>query len=239
MGVASVASLPEVVYQELRNAILNGVFIPGQALRQEEVAVRLGVSRSPLREALPRLEAEGIVVSNPRRGYAVASMTRDKIVEAFDLRVLLETELAKNSVAKRTDFDIARAYALLGEMSASAESPNLSDLGRYFDLNAELHRALLSPAQMPMHIQALRTASGIIEAYVRAEVRLTGDLSHAQAEHSQMCRTFALGDAEGFVQLIQEHAMNTRARLLAGLADADTASAQPAQEVILPTEEVD
>ena len=67
-------TLPTMVYNKVREAILNGVFGPGQMLRQDEVASKLGVSRSPLREALPRLEADGIVVLHPRRGYAVASL---------------------------------------------------------------------------------------------------------------------------------------------------------------------
>src|SRR5580692_8644899 len=104
-------SLPEIVYRSVRDAILNGVFTPGQMLRQDEMATRLGVSRSPLREALPRLEAEGIVVLHPRRGYAVASLDLHEIAEAFDLRALLETELSRRSIARRTDADIARAYA--------------------------------------------------------------------------------------------------------------------------------
>lgn len=224
LGCASVASLPEVVYQELRNAILNGVFAPGQVLRQEDVAVRLGVSRSPLREALPRLEAEGIVVSNPRRGYAVAALEPTRIVEAFDLRMLLEAQLASHAVRKRTDADIALAYRTLGDMAALVDAEDLTDRTRWFDLNAEFHRVLMAPADLPLHMQALRTVSGIVEAYVRAEVRLTGDLTLAQAEHSQMCKTFALGDEQGFVSLIRDHANNTRSRLLAGLNQRDAAA---------------
>src|SRR5690606_16242608 len=95
--IASTETLPSIVYKKLRDAILNGIFSPGQMLRQDDVASKLGVSRSPLREALPRLEAEGIVVLHPRRGYAVASLDPEQITEVFDLRCLLETELARRS----------------------------------------------------------------------------------------------------------------------------------------------
>src|ERR1700678_483212 len=87
--------LPHQVYHQVRRAILNGFFVPGQMLRHEEVAAILGVSRSPLREALPRLEAEGMVVLHPRRGYAVVSLDPTEIAELFDLRILLEVELAR------------------------------------------------------------------------------------------------------------------------------------------------
>src|ERR1700677_107891 len=104
-------------------------------LRQEEVASRLGVSRSPLREALPRLEAEGIVVSHPRRGYAVASLDLGEIVEAFDLRALLETELARRSIAERTDADITHVYAVTDEMAKLADQADQADRGHWFELN--------------------------------------------------------------------------------------------------------
>ncbi|HEY0296231.1 MAG TPA: GntR family transcriptional regulator [Bordetella sp.] len=218
MATNTVLSLPEMVYQHLRNAILNGTFTPGQVLRQEEVAVRLGVSRSPLREALPRLEAEGIVVLNPRRGYSVAKIEPEEITEAFDLRVLLEVELARKSIARRTDADIARVYAILNEMRAMSETAETADRTHWFELNANFHRSLLEPAKCPMHLRALRTTSGTIEAYVRAEVRLTGDIKQAQVEHSMMGKAFAAGDIEQLVQIIRDHSSNTRVRLLEGLA---------------------
>src|SRR5690606_16577280 len=109
-------TLPEIVYRELRKAILNGTFLPGQMLRQDDVAARLGVSRSPLREALPRLEADGIVVLHPRRGYAVAELDPDEIAEVFDLRILLEVELARRAIERRTEVDIARIYAIVTQM---------------------------------------------------------------------------------------------------------------------------
>ena len=66
--IPKAALMPEAVYQQLKTAILTGVFQPGQTLRQEDVAKQLGVSRGPLREALPKLEAEGMIISRPHRG---------------------------------------------------------------------------------------------------------------------------------------------------------------------------
>jgi DNA-binding GntR family transcriptional regulator len=218
LGNASAPSLPEVVYRNLRDAILNGAFTPGQMLRQEEVASRLGVSRSPLREALPRLEVEGIVVLHPRRGYAVASLDLQEIVEAFDLRALLETELARRSIARRTDAEIARVYAISGEMAALADDADQADRSHWFELNTQFHNALLSPAGCKHHMRALENSRGLIEAYIRTEVRLTGDLRQAQEEHAQLAQAFVLGDADRFVDLTREHSMHTRDRLLSGLS---------------------
>lgn len=218
------ASLPEFVYSELRRAILNGVFRPGQMLRQEEVASLMGVSRSPLREALPRLEAEGIVVLHPRRGYAVAELRPEQVKEVFELRVLLESQLAMHAIKRRTEADIARVYEIAGEMrqvveSASDEKARVA----WSDLNISFHDALLEPAQMPFYMRALATARGVIEAYIRAEVRLTGDLHEAQQEHAQIAQAFVNGDADGFVHLIEQHSLHTRDRLLRGLGSAASA----------------
>ena len=222
-----VLSLPEMVYLGLRNAILNGVFAPGQMLRQEDVATRLGVSRSPLREALPRLEAEGIVVLHPRRGYAVATLDPKDIVEAFDLKILIERELARRAIALRTAADIAKTQQLLQAMTPAAAGVD-GDLSDWFELNGQFHQALLTPANCPQHMRALTTTRGVIEAYIRAEVRLTGDMETAQFEHTLMAQTFANGDAEAFMRLIREHSEHTRIRLLEGLARSS--SAAPAKE---------
>lgn len=216
-------SLPEFVYRELRAAILNGVFSPGQMLRQEDVASKMGVSRSPLREALPRLEAEGIVVLHPRRGYAVAELKPDEIKEVFELRLLLESEIAFYSVIKRTEADIARVYAIADRMrqitETTLEGPGLAS---WFDLNLEFHEALLAPAQMPHYMRSLSAARGLIEAYIRAEVRLTGDLHEAQVEHMQLAQSFVNGDREKFVELTCKHSQHTRDRLLEGITKTQT-----------------
>jgi DNA-binding GntR family transcriptional regulator len=222
---AATASLPEFVYRELRKAILNGRFAPGQMLRQEEVAGTMGVSRSPLREALPRLEAEGIVVLHPRRGYAVAELNPDEVAEAFNLRVLLESELAARSVARRTEADISRVYDLANRMRKVAEGTGDDEsLATWFDLNLAFHEALLSPAGWPHYMRALATARGVLEAYIRAEVRFTGDMIQAQQEHSQLAQAFVNGDAAHFVEITREHSLHTRDRLLGALG-AETSQA--------------
>lgn len=215
------ASLPEFVYGELRKAILNGVFRPGQMLRQDQVAALMGVSRSPLREALPRLEAEGIVVLHPRRGYAVAELRPDEINEVFDLRVLIESHLAVHSIAKRTEADIARVYELADQMRQIADAKDEKSVGTWFDLNIAFHDALLTPAAMPHYMRALATARGVIEAYIRAEVRLTGDKQEAQQEHAQLAQAFVNGDTAMFTDLIRQHSFHTRDRLLKGLGASE------------------
>lgn len=207
-------TLPTLVYQKLKEAILNGIFSPGQMLRQDEVAMRLGVSRSPLREALPRLEAEGIVTLLPRRGYAVATLDPKEITEVFDLRCLLETELAKRSIKNRTEADISAVYAIAAQMSKESENINEVDIARWFDLNMQFHETLLKPSNCRHHLKALKHTRTLIEAYVRTEIRLTGDLEEAQREHNQLAQAFVVGDIETFTSITRLHSEHTRDRLL-------------------------
>ncbi|MER1966590.1 GntR family transcriptional regulator [Castellaniella sp. GW247-6E4] len=221
---SSNTTLPSLVYQKLREAILNGSFKPGQMLRQDEVAAKLGVSRSPLREALPRLEADGIVVSYPHRGYAVASLDPKQIIEVFDLRRLLETELARRSIAKRTEADIAAIYGIVHEMTALAERTDDEGLSRWFSLNMRFHSTLLTPSDCPHHLDALSHTSNLVEAYIRTESRLTGGHMQAQEEHIELARVFVMGDVEKFVTLTRQHSEHTLERLLSRLPPTDSSA---------------
>jgi DNA-binding GntR family transcriptional regulator len=142
----------------------------------------------------------------------------DEIRDVFELRVLLETDIAKRSIARRTEADIARVYELADRMRQLADaSPDTNAIATWYDLNADFHDALLVPAGWPHHMRALDTARGLIEAYIRAEVRFTGHLQQAQEEHTQLAQAFVKGDAAEFVAQIREHSYHTRDRLLAGL----------------------
>jgi DNA-binding GntR family transcriptional regulator len=231
LEVTASPTLPEVVYRALRQAILNGSFSPGQMLRQDDVASRLGVSRSPLREALPRLEAEGILVLHPRRGYAVATLDPKEIAEVFDLRSLLEAELARRSIVRRTATDIARVYTISAEMAELTSKNDDASLSQWFELNMKLHDALLVPAGCPHHMRALQHSRNLIEAYIRTEVRLTGDLRQAQQEHSELAQAFVMGDLDRFLACTREHSQHTRDRLLAGLQAGSTATSTPPPEL--------
>ncbi|AZG09109.1 GntR family transcriptional regulator [Pigmentiphaga sp. H8] len=217
--------LPEIVYRQLRSAILNGMFPPGSPLRQEEIAQKLGVSRNPVREALPRLESEGIVVLSPRRGYTVAQLEPSEIRDVFALRTLLETELVRRAVELKTHADDDRILSILDQMTQLAAQAQDVDRVRWFDLNLEFHDALMLPARYPHHMKALVQSRGVLEVYIRTEVKLTGDLDQAQREHLEMAQAFIAADGDLLVALTRQHSEHTRSRLLTGLAKTSLGSA--------------
>ncbi|MBA3739494.1 MAG: GntR family transcriptional regulator, partial [Actinobacteria bacterium] len=103
-----VQSVEEVVTTTLRDAILSGELRPGDRLLQEQLAEQLRVSRIPLRDALRRLEAEGLVTMGPRRGAEVASLTTADVSEIYEIRIALESELMRSAVAALGPADLAR-----------------------------------------------------------------------------------------------------------------------------------
>ncbi|MET3304462.1 GntR family transcriptional regulator [Bradyrhizobium diazoefficiens] len=105
--------LPNLIYERLRIDILEGVLRPGQLLRQEELSKRFDVSRVPLREAMTRLVADGLIVLRPRRGYAVSSLRRSEILEIFELRAVVEEHAGMLAARARTRDDIQRVEQYL------------------------------------------------------------------------------------------------------------------------------
>lgn len=231
--LGNTATLPTVVYERLHDAILNGIFKPGQVLRQEDIAAKLGVSRSPLREALSRLEAVGIVTSRPHRGYTVISLDPQQVEEVFDLRCLLESELARRAITKRTEADVAEIYRIAHEMSVLPEITDQDSFSHWHNLHTSFHTALLRPSDCPHHLHAWQHSRNLVEPYIRTESRLTGNVKQPQDEHIQLAQAFTVGDSEKFVELTRRHANHTRNRLLSVLtreatsANVDEASLPP------------
>ncbi len=214
LEATNTSTLPIVIYERLQSAILNGAFKPGQVLRQEDIATHLGVSRSPVREALSRLEADGIVTSRPHRGYAVVEFEPAQIEEVFDLRCLLESELARRAIRRRTEADISRVYQTVHELSTTPDLTDLASLAKWHDLHTSFHQALLEPSASPHHLNAWRHSYNLIELFTRAESRMTGNVRKPQEEHVKLAQAFALGDEENFVALTRRHSHHTRERLL-------------------------
>lgn len=114
----------DMVLETLREAILDGIVVPGTRLRQEELASVFDTSRIPVREALRALEYEGLVQSEPRRGFTVTSLDADQIEEIYDLRTVLESHAIRLAIPLLTEQDLIELQTLYDAMASS----NGSDL---------------------------------------------------------------------------------------------------------------
>ncbi len=128
------ASVGSLVYERLRALILSGDVPPGSRLAQEELAERLGVSRTPVREALRRLVGDGLVEFREQRGFRVADLALDDVVRRLEVRLILEPGGARLAAQRRTDADLETLQATIDRELAAADVTAVHDASRDFHL---------------------------------------------------------------------------------------------------------
>ena len=136
----------------------------GETIRQEALAEDYDVSRMPIREALKRLDAEGLVQLTNNRGASVTSHSLSEIAEIFDLRILLEVDLFQRSIPQMTNAQFAECERLLDEMEKSYDA---YDVGRWGSLNNEYHMALYAAAERGLSNEILQRVNVQSDRYVR------------------------------------------------------------------------
>jgi DNA-binding GntR family transcriptional regulator len=196
---------------ELREVILRGELPSGARLGEVELAERLGVSRTPVREALSRLAAEGLVQIVPNRGARVATWTVEELEGVFELRALLEPELTALAVPQATEADADALDALAHEMYDVGCPGPLQDLDALVPLNRAFHDRLIALAGHPQLAGALAGAihPPIVvrnfHAYDGASLRRS--LGH----HIEIVAALRAGDAEWARAVMTAHIRNARA----------------------------
>lgn len=209
-------SLYEMVYENLRNDILMGKLSPGQILRQEEIAHQFGISRVPLREAMARLESEGLLELRPRRGYTVTALDPSEVVEIFELRAVVEQHAGEVAGRSRSQDDIAKILKYI-ELMEGLKSTDKGFFEDWSALNHQFHGALIEATHRPYLVKSVRALRGIVEPYIRVEARITGDVTEAHAEHRAIFNALKSGNAALLGKLSREHVESTAERLLKGL----------------------
>jgi DNA-binding GntR family transcriptional regulator len=136
----------ERAYQTIRARIMDGSVPPGAALREEALAAEIGVSRTPVRDALRRLLADGLVESARNRGTFVAEITTDDLLEVYQLRAMLEGFAARRAASRITPGELAALRGLADQMEA-IEGPPEQVVARFHALNAEFHATLVRAAR--------------------------------------------------------------------------------------------
>jgi DNA-binding GntR family transcriptional regulator len=186
------STTPDLIAESLREEILRGTIPPGRPLRQEELADRFGVSRLPVRDALLRLEAQGLVEVVPNRGAFVVSLSADEVREIYDLRILLEGDAIERAVPLMTADDWRRIDAAREASTRSADGPEWAE-GDW-----EFHRALYLPAGRPRQLAMIDTLRGTVARYSSAYSALPTRTAEWLADHDailEACRSRAAAAA--------------------------------------------
>lgn len=165
-GLRSVASTGDSavdrVTAEVRRAVLHGTLAPGSTFSIAELSVQLEVSHIPVREALRRLEAQGLVVLRPGRSAMVSPLHRDELRSIYRLRQLIEPDLAARACPLLTPADLARAESLLAAYGAGSD--NADEL---WSIHHDLHLVLMRPAASEWDLRLLNQLWHACDRYTR------------------------------------------------------------------------
>lgn len=185
----------------VRDRILNGSVAPDRPIRQDALAAEMGVSKIPLREALARLEEEGLLASQANRGFTVRPLTATEAEEVYALRLKLEPE----------------AIAIAARLADAAEQHAASDLLDQLDsltdsrgdgagaFNRAFHLALLRPAGRPVTFTILERLHVLSERYVRKHLEPLGRNERASEEHREMLQAWLERDERKIAALTLVH----------------------------------
>jgi DNA-binding GntR family transcriptional regulator len=194
----------------IRDKILMGDYAPGAALLQDSIAAEFGVSKIPVREALVRLRAEGLIDIEAHRGFRVRPLSAAEVDEVFRLRLTLEPEAAAAGVRLAQDSDRDAAQEALRALNGALATQSLGNIA---DLNSAFHLALIVPRSRPVTFEILSRLHTLSQRYVRMHLLPAGRMRRATREHNALFATWAKGDARGTRRLTQRHIEETRDEL--------------------------
>ncbi|WP_165843357.1 GntR family transcriptional regulator [Parazoarcus communis] len=187
------------IVQLLQQAIIRGVFAPGRALRQDDLALELGVSKIPVREALRTLEAYGFVELPHNRGAVVKELTLAQLREAFDLRQMVEPLLMRAAVARLSEAALKEAAELVERM---AQERNAWTFSR---LNSRFHQILYEAADMPLSMQILTMLQGYIQRMSFMQLSMMGFNRSSNEDHRHILDACRRGDADAAARHVADH----------------------------------
>ena len=221
-------NLQQRVTARLRELLIQGVLAPGATLNERDLCERLGVSRTPVREAVRLLGAEGLVAMEPGRGAFVPVLSPPDVAATFDVLAVLEGLAAQSAATHISDAEIAELRALQFEMQAAFER---RDLPGYYRLNAAIHDHISRAARNPVLRSTWQRLNARMHALRFRSNQDEDKWKRALAEHAAMLRALEGRDGEGLRRLLIEHLHRKRDAVLEQMhAGAKPASGAASRE---------
>lgn len=218
----------EQAYATIRAHLLSGAVKAGEQLTEDQLSQITGVSRTPVREAVRRLESELLLVRSDTKRLFVADWSRDDIEEMFTLRQMLECHAAERAAKRLSREQIAELEALNRELKAAVEETP-PDVTRFLDANRAFHEVIVEAADSPRLGQLL---AKLIEAPVVLRTARTysqGDLRQSARDHDELVSAFAARDSDWARAVMGSHlrrAFHTFARAVGPAAKGRSVSAK-------------
>ena len=186
-------------YQRVISEIRSGALLPGDRLTETDLAERLGISRTPVREAIRQLEADGLVVHTPRRGATIRSLGHAEISELYDMRSVLEGAAAQFAARAASEVELCELEAIHESMCAAKTTEEL------YSLNQQFHAALLDAARNRFLITAVGVTHKTLLILGPSTTEETGRADSAQIEHADIIPALRARNPEAAGQAMRRH----------------------------------
>jgi DNA-binding GntR family transcriptional regulator len=214
------AALHEQVAQRLRQMLVENRIAPGAKLNERELAEVLQVSRTPLREAIKMLAAEGLVELLPNRGAIAVSLSEDDVVNTFEVMAGLEGMSGELAAERITDAELAEIKAMQFEMLAAYTR---RDLSNYYSINARIHNAINAAAKNPVLTATYNQVNARLQA-LRFRSNQDGEKwKRAVGEHEKMIDALEARNGAKLRELLAVHLRNKREAVIEQLRRGEIA----------------
>ncbi len=206
--------LREVVSETLREAIVSGILEPGERLMEIQLAEELGVSRTPVREAIRKLELEGFVIMVPRRGTYVADLSIKDINEVYEIRTALDVLAAGLAAERITEEELEQLERLLVEIGEAIEK---DDLQKIIDIDSQFHDVLYRASRNDRLVGIINNLREQFTRFRTISIQYPGRLKSTLVEHGRLIEAIAQRNVELAQQMAREHMENSEQTLLQDL----------------------
>ena len=187
-------------YARLVEEIRAGILKPHDRLLETDLAARLGISRTPVREAIRQLEADGLVVHVPRVGAAVRALDYAEVTELYEMRAVLESTAARFAARAGSDMELAELAAINAEMTTSQ-----GDVARLYELNRQFHGALLNTAQNRFLGQAVQAVQKTLLILGPSTMEEGDRAAEAVREHAAILDALSARDGDAAESAMRAH----------------------------------
>lgn len=189
-----------IAFAKLMAAIEAGEFQPGDRLREVDVAERLGLSRTPVREALRRLEAENIIEHRPRIGAVIRTLGRTEVVELYEMRLVLERTAAEMAAKHAMQAEVDALATINDQIAEASQTP-----AKAAAINQQFHRAIYLAARNRFLLESARGLNNALLLLGPTTLADEARIKTVLAQHNQIIDAIAAGDIEGAGAAAEAH----------------------------------
>ncbi|MGI6678136.1 MAG: GntR family transcriptional regulator [Dehalobacterium sp.] len=214
VNLESYKPLRDIVFETIREAIISGYFRPGERLMEVQLAEEMGVSRTPVREAIRKLELEGFLEIVPRKGAYVAGISLKDISDVFEIRASMESLAAGLAAQRITEDELNSLKEMLASFEASADHSDLKDI---VHTDSDFHDIIYKASRNERLIPIINNLREQIQRYRATSLASPGRIKITVEEHRKMVQAISERNVDLAQNLASAHIKNARESMLLAL----------------------